>query len=477
MSCENGREPTAPGGLPRGASPVGMAPAISAEQLPKRPATAVAGGFNGVAKAQNVRDNLDMSFSPLTIRCGVLIAAVAWAGTCMPAPADDEAGLAFDQAKPLIAQRDHNAALAKLDKAVRLAPKCSQYLGMRGVVWLRKGDYAKGAADLKAAIAANAGDDGISYKPLRETPLSAQAIEHGRKQLAAMLQDRPPMAQFGDEAKIFRNWAERKFAGEDFGQPIDWDRSPPLHSDAEHLAPGEGQNAAILVQADYTHGPSAGKPRSFEELWAGAVYELYNVSNAREFTRLNDEADRGKVSKEQFVAGILKYELLAAQHTRAFYVQVFLPWAEKKKLPTDPALWFCDWWDTPEKAMQHFSDKSAYPWRPYARVYDWATVHRCWRHAEFAKAQTLLEEMRTEDNYDDELYDVLYWLGRCLLRLDKPKEALSALNESIEQNPHNAAAYRTRAEVHDKLGDKSNAEADREAAKKAEKAEKAEGEE
>jgi tetratricopeptide (TPR) repeat protein len=417
-----------------------------------------------------------MRFSPLTVRCGVLIAAATWAGTCVSAPADDKARLAFDEAKPLIAKLDFDAALPKLNEAVRLAPKCPLYLGIRGVVWLRKGDYAKGGADLKAAIAANAGDGGIGYKPLRETPLSPQAIEHGRKQLAAMLHDRPPMAQFGDEAKLFRNWAERKFAGEDFGQPIDWDPSPPLHSDAEHLAPGDGQNAAILVQADYTHGPDAGKPRSFEELWAGAIYELYNVSHAREFKRLNEEADRGKVSKEQFVADILKYEMLAAQHTRTFYVQVFLPWAEKKKLPTDPSLWFCDWWDTPDGAMKHFTDKSAYPWRPYARAYDWATVHRCWRHGEFAKAQKLLEEMRTEDNYDDELYDVLYWLGRCLLRLDKPKEALSVLNESLEQNPHNAAAYRTRAEVYDKLGEKEKAKADRETAKKAEKLESEEQE-
>ena len=65
-----------------------------------------------------------------------------------------------------------------------------------------------------------------------------------------MLHDRPAMAQFGEEAEFLRDWAARKFAGEDFGAPIDWDPSPPLHSDAEHLAPGDGENAAILVEAD-----------------------------------------------------------------------------------------------------------------------------------------------------------------------------------------------------------------------------------
>jgi Flp pilus assembly protein TadD len=406
-----------------------------------------------------------MSLPLPTIGRTLLIAAVAWGGTSPSAPAADQASRVFDQAQTTIAKNDFDAALAKLDEAVRLAPKNPQYLGIRGVVWLRKGNYAKGAADLKAATALNPGDAAVGYKPSRETALSAEATRHGREQVAAMLRDRPPMAKY-DDAKFVRDWAERKFAGEDFGDVIEWDPTPPLHSDAEHLAPGEGQKAAILVMGEYTHGPQAGQPRSFEELWAGAVYELYNVSFAKEFVRLNDEAEQGKVSKEAFVAGILKYELLAAQRTRAFYLQVLLPWMEKKKLPTNPGLWFCDWWDSPESALKHFADKSAYPWRPYARVHDWATVHWHWRDGKFEKALKLLKQMQTEDEYEEELYDVLYWTGRCLVRLKKPKDALSALNESIELSPHNAAAYRARAKAYDALGEKSKAEADRAAAKK-----------
>ena len=174
-----------------------------------------------------------------------------------------------------------------------------------------------------------------------------------------MLHDRSAMAQFGDQADFFSQWAVRKFAGEDLGTPIDWDPSPPLHSDAEHVRAADGDNAAILVEAVYTEGPKQGQPRSFEELWAGAVFELHNVVYAREFVRLNDEADDGKVSKEAFVAGILKYELRAAQQTRAFYLQVFLPWAEKKALPTDPSLWFGDWWETPDTVLKGFTDKSS----------------------------------------------------------------------------------------------------------------------
>ena len=184
--------------------------------------------------------------------------------------------------------------------------------------------------------------------------------------------------------------------------------------------------------------------------------------------RLNDEADEGKVSKTAFVAGIVKYELRAAQQTRAFYVQVFLPWVEKKKLPTDPTLWFCDWWDTPAGVLQSFTDKSAYPWRPYARTHDWATVHRGWHLGKFAKAFRLLQQMRTEEGYDEDQPEVYYWIGRCLERLGKPAEAVTALGEAIRLDPSNAAAYQARGKLYQQLGQKDKAQADLKKAKELE---------
>ena len=138
-----------------------------------------------------------------------------------------------------------------------IEPKQAKFLGIRGLAWLRKGDYARGAADLKAAIELNPGDAGLRYRPSLSVRLSAEAMEHGRRQVARMLHDRPVMAQFEKQSEFLRDWAARKFAGEDFGELIDWDPSPPLHSDAEHLAPGDGEHAAILVEEYYTAGPNA----------------------------------------------------------------------------------------------------------------------------------------------------------------------------------------------------------------------------
>ena len=187
---------------------------------------------------------------------------------------------------------------------------------------------------------------------------------------------------------------------------------------------------------------------------------MHNVNFAREFVRLNDDADRGRLSKEAFVAGILKYELQAAQRTRAFYLNVFLPWAEKKKLPTDPTLWFCDWWDTPESVLKSFPDRSAYPWRPYARVHDWATVHRFSGRGRYAKPANCWSGCRRSKVTTRNPSEVSYWLGRCLLQLHKPTEALEALSQAIRLDPESAPAYRARGELYKKLGEKSKADTD-----------------
>jgi len=399
------------------------------------------------------------------------VAVVVCVGLAAWAPAADEAGRALKQAKLALGQGDDDVAIAHLNEAVRLEPKQAMYRGLRGTAYLRQGNYAKGIADLKAATELNPGDAGLHYQPTSTAKLSTEAIEHGRRQVARMLHDRPAMNQHGKETIFLRRWAERKFAGEDFGEKIDWDPSPPLHSDAEHLAPDGDDHATVLIEEKYTEGPKKGGLRSFEELWAGAVYELHNVTYAREFVRLHDEAAEGQLSKKAFVAGILKYELLAAQRTRAFYVQAFLPWVEKKKLPTDPKLWFCDWWASSESVLHGFTDKSSYPWRPYAWEHDWATVHRYWRCGKLQKALKLLRRMRTEQGYDEDQPDVRYWIGSCLSKLDKPTEAVAAFTESLRLDPQSAAAYRARGEQYKKLGEKAKAAADLARAKELEGAE------
>ncbi len=266
----------------------------------------------------------------------------------------DEAEDAYQRGLTALGQGELDQAAAAFGEAVKLKPDEAKFYGMRATAWLRKGDYQQGMADMKDAIRLNPNDLGEKYQPTSNKELSATALEHGLKQVEKMLKDRPAMAQYGDEIEFLRSWAARKFAGEDLGSLIDWDSTPPVHSDAEHIAPEGKLHGAIRIEPEYTEGPKQGQARSFEELWAGAVFELHNINNAKEFVRLRKEAEQGKISKEDYVASIVKYEMLAAQQTRAYYVQVLLPFAAKKKLPTEPGLWFSSWWVQPDEALKVF---------------------------------------------------------------------------------------------------------------------------
>ncbi len=71
------------------------------------------------------------------------------------------------------------------------------------------------------------------------------------------------------------------------------------------------------------------------------MFELHNINYAKEFVRLHKEADRGQSLQTNFVSGIVKYEVLAAEQTRAFYRADVPPFAARKKLPTDPTSVVC----------------------------------------------------------------------------------------------------------------------------------------
>ncbi len=186
---------------------------------------------------------------------------------------------------------------------------------------------------------------------------------------------------------------------------------------------------------------------------------------------MHEEADQGTVSKRKYVASIVKYEVMAAQETRAFYVEMFLPFAAKHKLPTDPALWFTHWWDRPEDALQNFTDKTSYPWRPYARDHDWATVERYWRRHRYQKAILLLKQMCAESDDLPDHAEVHLWLGRCQLQLDQPEQAVEELTASIQLEPHDPAAFRLRAQAYEKLKAPEKAAADKKHAEELEKSE------
>jgi len=196
---------------------------------------------------------------------------------------------------------------------------------------------------------------------------------------------------------------------------------------------------------------------------------LQNINYAKEFVRLHKEAADGKVSKGDYVSGIVKYEVLAAQQTRAFYVQAFLPFAAKKKLPTDPTLWFANWWVQPDEALKQFTDKTSYPWRPYARDHDWATVERYFRRRRYEKAVQLLKQMCAESEGLPDHAEVHLWLGRCRLQLGQHSLAVQELTASISLDPFDPDAFRLRAQAYRRLNENERADTDQKRAEELEK--------
>jgi tetratricopeptide (TPR) repeat protein len=372
----------------------------------------------------------------------------------------DEAAEAFERGKQALEEKNNDRAIDEFSAAAVLRPKEAKYRGMLAVALLEKGDYDWGAAALKAAVEMHPNDVGANYKPTSEKTLSPEAIAHGREQVRKMLADRPAMAEHAEEAEFLREWAARKFAGEDLDSPIDWDPDPPINSDAENVAPDENDHGSIQVHPRYTHGPRASQPREFEELWAGAIYELHNINNAKRFVELHERAAEGKMTKEEFVGGIVRHEVVAAQQTRAFYLQKYLPLAAKLKLKTEPSLWFAHWWTQPDDALKNFANKSAYPWRPYARQYDWLAVERFFRLGEYPKAVELLETLCDESAGYDDHADVHFWLGRCRAKQEKYREAVEEFDAASQLLPDYAEVYHHRAEAYEKLGEKEKADAD-----------------
>lgn len=337
-------------------------------------------------------------------------------------------------------------ALSDLIRADQLRPNDPRIVGERAAVSLQLGRYDEGMQLLRRAIELNEGDAGRDYRPHRDVALSAESLRHGHEQVERMLRDRPPMAEFADEAAFLREWAVRKFAGEDVGEPVFWDPTPPTDSDAEHIAPTPGKPGRIMIDLNYRHGPNRGKPRTFEELWSRAVFELHNIGLAPHFLRLHREAREGKITKRQFVFGMWKHEEQTMQLSRAFYLNLFLPFAARKKLTTDPDLWFALHWQAVSDEMLDRIDRAHYPWRPYARQYDWQRFWTFYQQGELRRAVRLLEGILDEPQDPRDRAEAYFWLGRCRFDQGRHAEAIEWIDGCLQLDPnHRQAAQLRRA--------------------------------
>lgn len=200
--------------------------------------------------------------------------------------------------------------------------------------------------------------------------ISRAALRHGNLQVKRMLRDRPVMAQYVGPNNIIWKWAAKKFVGEDLSDTIDWDGRAPYHgAKADHLYPCKTERGCIRIK----------EKLSFEVSWAGAIFELFNISNSLKFGKIIRQAHRGEIKKKEFILKLAEIEFEAIKKAEKFYKKIWGPWMVSKGLPTDPYEWSVGCPSKFEDWIKSFGNGSDYPWKIYSDFYEnhlqeWATL-------------------------------------------------------------------------------------------------------
>jgi hypothetical protein len=164
------------------------------------------------------------------------------------------------------------------------------------------------------------------------------------------------------------NWAVRKFAGEDTGQPVDWDSSDPAPFEAR-CRPARGAKRATICIRDLSDEPSLGTSERFNFLWAYAVFELHNVSQAKRYAETARQASQGNLGREAFIIAMLENERFAGEATRVFFLKKFLPIMRLKGVRVLPERFHCfTFFANPVARQEHW--RSLKHWEHFGSYFD-----------------------------------------------------------------------------------------------------------
>jgi tetratricopeptide (TPR) repeat protein/protein involved in polysaccharide export with SLBB domain len=237
-------------------------------------------------------------------------------------------------------------------------------------VLLESGNNERGLAELQRAVRLNPKDQAAKFEPWPKTPLSPRALRHGQRQLAQMLKDRPAMAKYGKSAEPLYEWAIRKFAGEDLGEEVFWDSADPqMPLNGACSLRTDDMPGRIWIRETYGSGENVGKRRPFGDIWGTAVFELYNISNASDFEKLDRKASEDTVLKAQYVVRRIEIECQAQEKTRSFYINVFLPWARQHHIVTQPSNWYIARRSDPSEDLIQCFDRDDPSWQAYEQCH------------------------------------------------------------------------------------------------------------
>lgn len=202
--------------------------------------------------------------------------------------------------------------------------------------------------------------------------LSEKTLSHGKKQLEQLLDDRPAMKTLVEPNDFIWNWTIRRFAGIGTQVPIFWQANS-----SHHFPIPTGVNAVHAYPTSRTEGRIWVRQQAqAEAMWAGLVYEFFNIQNGSAFQQIEKDAKAWRCNKVTYIERYVALEYKAAQQTKIFYEEVWAPFCKSKGIESQAQLWFYYLPSTVEAWMASFKDPQGYPWHPYEAYYQKAIQSR-----------------------------------------------------------------------------------------------------
>lgn len=161
-------------------------------------------------------------------------------------------------------------------------------------------------------------------------------LEFGRRQLLAMLEDRPEMKAYVREGDWLWNWALEKFAGKGLRTQVLWFPSDPdLHTDAMSgdMADWDGRMLLQIRKNPLQYGANG------NNYWSSFVFEMLNNDWRERNTWIWMRARGLNATADQYGLALRVLEAGTAGEVHEFYFSRWIPHCKKYGLPHEAGPW------------------------------------------------------------------------------------------------------------------------------------------
>ena len=212
--------------------------------------------------------------------------------------------------------------------------------------------------------------------PATQFPLTKADMRFGERQVKRMLSDRPQMRGLIKKRDELWMWTARQYAGEYTGRRYNWQKNPETSGTgvdkfgAWHNFDVDTGSGYVTVKKTREDGLLA----TPEQMWAGVIYELFNVRNDSDFQEAWADVLAHKLSKADYTARSTRLEYNALKELSKFYSTNWKPQAQKFGYESLSWYWFPELPDTYEAWVAKYKTTNPGYFNYYEKGYDTAFV-------------------------------------------------------------------------------------------------------